>query len=97
MILENFSKILKRSKTKKYVKLLTLWLKKRISKPAKTKIDKIIQSECWFAKNQCEDFIIIPKSQTGRNLTQSLYNYIQSIENVDISRFLHKNKKRKNN
>lgn len=93
MILESFSKILKRTNSKKYVKLLTLWLKKRISKPAKTKVDRIIQSECWFAKNKCGDFIIIPKSQTGRNLTQSLYNYVKSVENVDVSRFLHNNKK----
>lgn len=93
MILESFSKILKRTNSKKYVKLLTLWLKKRISKPAKTKVDRIIQSECWFAKNKYGDFIIIPKSQTGRNLTQSLYNYVKSVENVDVSRFLHNNKK----
>lgn len=95
MILSEFSKILKRIKTKKYVSLLTLWLKKRISTPAKTKIDKIIQSECWYAKNNNGDFLIIPKSQTGRNLTQSLYNYIQSVENVDVSRFRHQNTMKK--
>lgn len=94
MILTEFSKILKKTKTKKYVSLLTLWLKKRISKPSKTKVDKIIQSECWYAKNKKGDFLIIPKSQSGRNLTQALYNYIQSVENVDISRFLHENKKK---
>lgn len=96
MILAEFSKVLKKSKTKKYVSLLSLWLKKRISKPAKTKVDKIIQNECWYAKNKNGDFLIIPKSQTGRNLTQTLYNYIQSVENVDISRFLHENTKKKN-
>jgi len=95
MILESFSKIIKRTNSKKYVKLLTLWLKKRISNPAKTKTDRIIQSECWYAKNRRGDFLIIPKSQTGRNLTQSLYNYIQSVENVDVSRFLHEHKKKK--
>ena len=95
MILTNFSKILKRTKTKKYVSLLTLWMKKRISRPAKTKVDKIIQSECWYAKNNNGDFLIIPKSQTGQNLTQALYNYIQSVENVDVARFLHENKKKK--
>ena len=57
MILTNFSKILKRTKTKKYVSLLTLWMKKRISRPAKTKVDKIIQSECWYAKNNNGDFL----------------------------------------
>lgn len=93
MILENFSKIIKKTKTKKYIKLLTIWLKKRISKPAKTKIDKIIQKECWYAQNKKGDFLIIPKSQTGRNLTLSLFNYIKSVENLDISRFLHENKK----
>ena len=95
MILSKFSKVLRKSKTKKYVSLLSLWLKKRISKPAKTTTDKIIQKECWFAKNKKGDFIIIPKSETGRNLTLSLYNYIQSVENVDISRFLHENKNKK--
>lgn len=95
MILTNFSKILKRTKTKKYVSLLTLWMKKRISRPAKTKVDKIIQNECWYAKNNNGDFLIIPKSQTGQNLTQALYNYIQSVENVDVARFLHENKKKK--
>ena len=97
MILNEFSKILRRSKTRKYVSLLTVWLKKRISRPAKTKIDKIIQNECWYAKNKNGDFLIIPKSQTGRNLTQALYNYILSIENLDVSRFLHENSKKKNN
>ena len=96
MILNEFSKILKRTKTKKYLSLLTLWLKKRISKPSKTKIDKIIQNECWYAKNTKGDFLIIPKSETGRNLTQALYNYILSVENVDTSRFLHENIKKKN-
>jgi len=97
MILNEFSKILRKSKTKKYVSLLTLWLKKRISRPAKTKVDKIIQNECWYAKNKNGDFLIIPKSQTGRNLTLALYNYVQSVENVDVSRFLHENSKKKNN
>lgn len=97
MILTNFSKVLKKTKTKKYITLLSLWLKKRISKPAKTKTDKIIQKECWYAKNNNGDFIIIPKSETGRNLTLSLYNYIQSVENVDLSRFLHENNSKKYN
>ena len=95
MILNSFSKVLKKAKTKKYLSLLVKWLKNRISRPAKTKIDKIIQKECWYAKNKNGDFLIIPKSETGRNLTKSLYNYIQSVENVDVSRFLHKNKKLK--
>lgn len=92
MILTAFSKILRRIRTKKYISLLTLWLKKRISNPAKNKVDRIIQSECWYAKNNCGDFLIIPKSQSGRNLTQALYNYVLSVENVDVSRFLHNNK-----
>lgn len=97
MILNNFSKIIKKSKTKKYVKVLALWLKKHISRPAKNQTDKIIQSECWYAENKYGDFLIIPKSETGRNLTKSLYNYIKSVENVDVSRFLHEhNKKNKN-
>ena len=94
MILNNFSKVLKRAKTKKYVKVLTLWLKKHISRPAKNKIDKVIQTECWYAENKLGDFLIIPKSQTGRNMTQTLYNYIQGVENVDVSRFLHEHKKK---
>lgn len=92
MILEHFSKILKKTKTKKYIKTLSLWLKKRISKPAKTKCDRIIQKECWYAKNKNGDFLIIPKSETGRNLTKSLYNYILSLENIDNSRFIHEMK-----
>lgn len=97
MILNEFSKLLKKSKTKKYVSLAAKWLKKKISRPAKNNIDKIIQKECWFAKNNKGDFLIIPKSETGRNLTQSLYNYIESVENVDVSRFLHEHKKNNKN
>ncbi len=95
MILNSFSKFLRKTKTKKYIRIASLWLKKRISTPAKTKIDKIIQSECYFAKNKKGDFLIIPKSETGRNLTQALYNYIESVENVDISRFLHEHQNKK--
>lgn len=97
MILNNFSKIIKKSKTKKYVKVLALWLKKHISRPAKNKTDKVIQAECWYAENKFGDFLIIPKSETGRNLTKSLYNYIKSVENVDVSRFLHEHNKKNNN
>lgn len=95
MILTEFSKLIKKTKTKKYVSLAAKWLKKKISRPAKTNTYKIIQSECWFAKNNNGDFLIIPKSETGRNLTQSLYNYIESLENVDVSRFLHEHQKNK--
>lgn len=94
MILNSFSKVLKKTKSKKYLVLLVKWLKNRISKPAKSKVDKIIQKECWYAKNKNGDFLIIPKSETGRNLTKSLYNYILSIEHIDVSRFLHENNKK---
>lgn len=95
MILTSFSKLVKKTKTKKYISLLSVWLKKRISKPAKSNIDKIIQKECFFGINKCGDFIIIPKTETGRKMTKSLLSYVESLENQDISRFLHEQKKLK--
>ena len=89
MILEYFSRYLKRTKKPATVETLALWLAGKIEKPARSHADKVIQAEIYIAKNKAGEIMLIGKSPTGRNLLQSLYNYVLSCENLEESRMKH--------
>ncbi len=92
MILKEFSKYLQNNKDKNSVNLLNEWLKERLNKPSLNKVDIILKTELYFAKNNNGKTLIIAKSDTGRTLLNALYNFSLSFEQYKLSKFLHDKK-----
>ncbi len=89
MILKYFSNHLKSTNKQASFKELMFWLQERLEAPPKCHEDKIIQAEIYLAKNIDGDFCLVGKSETGRNLIQSLYHYIQGCQNITNARLKH--------
>jgi len=70
--------------------LLNKWLKEKLSRPAKTKVEKIIHNEIGLLKNKRGEFVLIGKNQSGRILLEALYNYTQSYDQHKFSKWIHK-------
>ncbi|MCD7879575.1 MAG: hypothetical protein LUG16_06565 [Candidatus Gastranaerophilales bacterium] len=92
MILKEFSDYLKKNTDKNSVNLLNEWLIERLTKPSLSKVDNIIKTELYFAKNNNDKTLIIAKSETGRTLLNALYNFSLSFEQYKLSKFLHDKK-----
>jgi len=85
MILSQFAKFLQENddeiiQNKTTLSLLTAWVLSILEKPASTNIEKIIHQEIDFYQNKNGDFFLVAKSESGRKLTQSLYNFALSYE-----------------
>ena len=92
MILKEFSEYLQQNIDKSSVLLLNEWLKEKIENPARTNIDRVIQTEIYIAKNKLQDILLIGKSDSGRKLIKVLYNFALSFEQQKLARFLHDKK-----
>lgn len=92
MILKKFSKYLQKNKEKNSVNLLNEWLIERLTSPSLDKVDIILKTELYFAKNNNDKTLIIAKSETGRNLLNALYNFSLSFEQYKLAKFLHEQK-----
>ena len=92
MILKEFSQYLQDHLEKSSVLLLNDWIKEKIENPALTNIDKIIQTEIYIAKNKYKDTLLIAKSESGRKLISTLYNFALSFEQQKIARWVHNKK-----
>ncbi len=92
MILKEFSEYLQQNIDKSSVLLLNEWLKEKIETPARTNIDRVIQTEIYIAKNKLQDILLIGKSDSGRKLIKVLYNFALSFEQQKLARFLHDKK-----
>jgi len=92
MILKEFSKFLQENKDKNSVNLLNEWLTEHLTKPSLNKVDNIIKTELYFAKNSNGKTLIIAKSETGRTLLNALYNFSLSFEQYKFAKFLHDKK-----
>lgn len=94
MIIKEFSKYLQRYNNELILnktsttKLLCEWIKLVINKNPKNHIDKIVHKEIMLAENKSGDFLIIAKSESGRVLTNALYNFALSYENYIINKWL---------
>ena len=73
MILKEFSKYLQANKDKNSVKLLNKWLIEHLQKPSLEKVDIILQTELYFAKNNNNKTLIIGKRDSGRTLLNALH------------------------
>ncbi len=92
MILKEFSKYLQENKDKNSVELLNEWLLKKLINPSLNKVDNIIKTELYLAKNNNDKTLIIAKSETGRTLLNALYNFSLSFEQYKLAKFLHNKK-----
>lgn len=93
MILTEFSKFLQNKEQeivekKSCTRLLTKWIKEILEKNPKTNVEKIIHTEIALAKNKAGDFLLVAKSESGRTLTNALYNFAQSYEQHIMKKWL---------
>lgn len=98
MIITEFSKYLQEynqeiiDNKKTCVILLGAWIKSVLERKPKTNVEKIIHHEISLAKNKAEDYLLVAKSESGRTLTNALYNFALSYEQHVMSKWL-QNKK----
>ena len=92
MILKEFSKYLQENKDKSSVKLLNEWIIQRLETPSLNKVDIILKTELYLAKNNNNKTLVIAKSETGRTLLNALYNFALSFEQHKLAKFLHNKK-----
>ena len=93
MILKEFSKYLQDNeqeiiKNKSCTKLLGTWVKAVLEKQPKSNVEKVIHAEITLAKNNVGDYLLIAKSQSGRTLTNALYNFALSYEQHVLKKLL---------
>lgn len=98
MILNEFSKYIQ-SKNEDITsgkttgtKILCDWIKIVINKNPKNHVDKIVHKEIMLAENKSGDFLIVGKSESGRTLVNTLYNYALSYEHYIMSKWLENQK-----
>ncbi len=97
MILNEFAKYLQQNEekiiqNKSCTNLLITWIKSILEKKPKTNVEKIIHAEITLAKNNIGDSLLIAKSESGRTLTNALYNFALSYEQHTLKKWL-QNKK----
>lgn len=93
MILTEFAKFLQENeqeivKKKSCTSLLGQWVKSVLEKNPKTNVEKIIHTEISLAKNNVGDYLLIAKSESGRVLTNALYNFALSYEQHVLKKWL---------
>ena len=91
MILKAFSRYIQKFNADiPAVILLSKWLRENFSKKPKNNVERILQKETVFLKNQQGLFLIIGRSDSGRRLLESLYQYALSYDNYKFSKWVHK-------
>lgn len=93
MILTEFSKFLQEKEqeiieNKSSIKLLGTWIKIMLGKKPKTNVEKIIHAEITLAENKLGDYLLVAKSESGRTLTNALYNFALSYEQHVMNKWL---------
>lgn len=93
VILNEFAKFLQDNEQeiidkKSCTSLLGAWVKSVLEKKPKTNVEKIIHTEISLAKNKVGDYLLIAKSESGRTLTNALYNFALSYEQHVLKNWL---------
>lgn len=93
MILKEFAKFLQEREqeiieNKSCTSLLGHWIKNILEKKPKTNFEKIIHTEITLAKNKLGDYLLVAKSESGRKLTNALYNFALSYEQHVMNKWL---------
>lgn len=68
--------------------LLGAWVKSVLERKPKNNVEKIIHTEITLAKNKAGDYLLIAKSESGRTLTNALYNFALSYEQHVLQKWL---------
>ncbi len=90
MIIKAFSDYLREFKSDiPAVVLLSRWLKEKLSREPESNIDMVIHTEIVYLRNKTGLFMFVGRSNTGRILLESLYNFALSYEQQNFSRWLH--------
>jgi len=93
MILKEFSKYLQDNEQeiidkKSCTSLLGCWVRTVLEKQPKSNVEKVIHAEITLAKNNLGDYLLIAKSESGRTLTNALYNFALSYEQHVLKKWL---------
>lgn len=93
MILTEFAKYLQDNEQEIIEKkactiLLGTWIKTILEKKPKTNVEKIIHTEVALAKNKVGDYLLVAKSESGRTLTNALYNFALSYEQHIMNKWI---------
>lgn len=93
MILKEFSKYLQDNEqeiiaSESCTRLLSTWIKSVLERNPKTNVEKIIHAEITLAKNNVGDYLLVAKSESGRTLTNALYNFALSYEQHVMKKWL---------
>lgn len=93
MILTEFAKFLQDNeqeiiKRKSCTSLLGAWIKSILEVKPKNNVDKIIHAEITLAKNKVGDYLLVAKSESGRTLTNALYNFALSYEQHVLKKWI---------
>lgn len=97
MILTELSKYLQEHndeiiQNRSAINLLTQWVVSIMERVPITNVDRIIHTEIAYSKNKAGDFMLVGKSESGRKLTNALYNFALSYEQHLLKKWL-ENKK----
>lgn len=93
MILAEFSKYLQSKEQeivnkKSCTSLLGLWIKSILERAPKNNVERIIHAEISLAENKVGDYLLVAKSDSGRILTNALYNFALSYEQHVLKQWL---------
>jgi len=93
MILSEFSKFLQDNEQeiiekKSCTMMLGTWVKGVLEQKPKNNVEKIIHQEIALAKNKVGDYLLVAKSESGRALTNALYNFALSYEQHVLKKWL---------
>lgn len=93
MIITEFAKFLQEHEheiieKKSCTSLLGQWIKSVLERKPKNNVEKIIHTEIALAKNKAGDYLLVAKSESGRTLTNALYNFALSYEQHVLNKWL---------
>ena len=90
MIIKAFSEYLKTvSSDITPVLLLSKWLKLKLSKKPENNIERVINHEIAFIKDKKGNYMLIGKTNSGKILLESLYNFALSYEQHSFTKWIH--------
>ncbi len=70
--------------------VLSKWLREKLTKEPQDNVEKVLQTEISIMKNKRGIFLMIAKSESGKKLLESLYEYALSYDGHKFSRWVHK-------
>ena len=91
MILKEFAKYIQDFNVEvPAVILLSRWIREKIAKHPEDNVDRVVQKEIALLKNKRGLFLLLGRSDSGRRLLESLYEYALSYDNHKFSKWVHK-------